>query len=108
MISLLSMDGPLHGLSWCQQWRDGAPVFRADTQADLEAAERALNTAVQEEERKSREFLLCPNCRNPFIIDQRNCGQFTCGQDAHGKEKAGHKVLTQTVRTKRFSNRYVF
>jgi hypothetical protein len=92
MASLLGTDGPLHGLSWCQQWVDGAPVFRANTQADLEAAERALNIAVQEEERKSREFLLCPNCRNPFIIDQRNCGQFVCGQDAHGKEKTGHKL----------------
>ena len=89
MSSLLGTDGPLHGLGWCKQWVDGAPVFRADTQADLEAAERALNDAVQEEERKSRDFLLCPNCRNPFIIDQRNCGQFTCGQDAHGKERNG-------------------
>eukprot|EP00555_Chaetoceros_dichaeta_P011937 CAMPEP_0198254624 /NCGR_PEP_ID=MMETSP1447-20131203/4892_1 /TAXON_ID=420782 /ORGANISM="Chaetoceros dichaeta, Strain CCMP1751" /LENGTH=935 /DNA_ID=CAMNT_0043940735 /DNA_START=11 /DNA_END=2818 /DNA_ORIENTATION=+ len=45
-------------------------------------AEQELKEAEDEEKKKSQEMRLCPNCQQPFLVLQQNCGQFVCGH--HG------------------------
>jgi len=56
----------------------------------LRVAEEKLREATYEEERKAREFLLCPHCRQPFAILARNCGQFVCGRADTHIDQNGH------------------
>jgi len=42
-------------------------------------------------------YRACPHCRGLFGVDQRNCGQFTCGRDAH-EVGGGPAVGGQAVR----------
>ena len=66
------------------------PSLSASQQIALRAAEDALAEAIEDEERKAREYRHCPNCGGLFAVLERHCGQFVCGRDAHGI--VGHEV----------------
>ena len=83
LMSLLADGGPLRSLKFCEAYILGTYPPRFEIEKILRDAERALAEAEEEEERKAKEFRLCPNCSQPFIIAELNCGQFTCGQHFH-------------------------
>ena len=80
LFSQLKRGGVLYGLEWTREWSGGLPSARNDVIKKLAKAESELQAAVVEEEWKAREFRLCPHCKQPFIILERNCGQFVCGR----------------------------
>lgn len=83
LISCLREDGVLGQSQWAASWRVCIPGPDSSAAVTLQEAEKNLVETIVEEERKAREFVLCPHCRQPFIVDQANCGQFVCGSDAH-------------------------
>ena len=85
LMSLLADGGPLRPLKFCEAYELGSTPLRIESEQILRDAERALADAEEEEEKKASEFRLCPNCSQPFIIAELNCGQFTCGQGFHGR-----------------------
>jgi hypothetical protein len=84
LAGLLGPGGSLQGYMWCQEFAQGIPSSVQESENTLAEAERELSDAEREEQRKSQQFQLCPHCRAPFMVDQRNCGAFVCGRDAHG------------------------
>ena len=84
LANLLSDEGPLNNFQWCQQLVQGLPSHQGDAEMQLRRAENALREAQNDEETKVRQFRRCPHCNQMFEVDQRNCGAFQCGQDAHG------------------------
>lgn len=83
--------GQLNQMDWCQKWCQALPSQMEAVTQSLKEAEDALAEALDEEDRKMRELRLCPNCRQPFGVLERNCGTFVCGRDFHGGQgQAGH------------------
>jgi len=76
--------------AFCELFVCGLPSTQDQRAEGLCIAERVLAEATNKRERKRREWQLCPHCQQPFIVDQMNCGQFTCGQDFHGTNNRGH------------------
>ena len=69
---------------WTSKWREGCPLAQEEIEGSLRKAEEDLRDATNEENKKARDFLLCPRCRQPFGILAQNCGQFVCGRaDTH-------------------------
>lgn len=95
LSTALGPTGPLFNISWCKKWAEGIPSCQEGAVESLRLAETALAEAVDEEEQKTRELRLCPHCRQPFIVAAANCGQFTCGRDAHPLN--GQPALNNTV-----------
>lgn len=97
LSTALRTGGPLHELPWCRAWVDGLPSAQTGVVEALQAAEVTLAEAEAEEQKKSHAFRLCPHpdCQQPFIVAAANCGQFTCGRDAHMIN--GHPALNNTV-----------
>ena len=95
LSALLSPSGVFSKFGWSQAWSVGAPTLQDGAIESLRLAERALAEAVAEEERKARELRLCPHCGQPFIVAQANCGQFSCGRDAH--QVHGQPALNNAV-----------
>ncbi len=94
LINLLRNNDMLKSLPWTIEWRNGLPDVKEELEDSLRLAEASLQEATYEEQRKSREFLLCPHCRQPFAILARNCGQFVCGRanfhnGQHGQHGCG-------------------
>ncbi|MGB2445936.1 MAG: hypothetical protein ACPH86_06245, partial [Schleiferiaceae bacterium] len=83
LVSLLSEGGVLNSFEWCDQWKQGISSLQQDIVADLTECERNLRTA-REDLVQFQQYRSCPYCRGLFGIDETNCGQFTCGRDAHG------------------------
>jgi len=83
LLTLLGEGGALHNMPWCQSWVLGTPSSKCGSEQALKNAEVAFAEAVRDEERKSADLRLCPQCRGPFSILQMNCGNFVCGRDAH-------------------------
>uniref|UniRef100_A0A7S4JD02 Uncharacterized protein n=1 Tax=Odontella aurita TaxID=265563 RepID=A0A7S4JD02_9STRA len=84
VVSLLGEGGALHSLPWCRYWVRGIPSAVQGSENALQEAEGRLAEALQDEERKCREFRRCPHCNRMFAVYAINCGQFVCGRDAHG------------------------
>lgn len=96
LFNALQTRGNLQGLDWCQQWTIGLPSANDHAILQLQAAENDFAETTAQEEEKARQHLLCPHCRQPFIVDQRNCGMFRCGSDAHllgGRPQVGGAVV---------------
>ena len=83
LASCLGENGVLVQFQWASAWSVGIPGAEPAALDRLNVAERERSETVADEERKAREFVLCPHCRQPFVVDQANCGQFVCGSDAH-------------------------
>lgn len=79
-IELLRSSEVLANLPWTAEWRNGIPTVRREIERSLTQVEERLRDAINEENRKAREFMLCPHCRQPFAILQQNCGEFICGR----------------------------
>ena len=60
------------------------PSLEQGFEVKLKNAQNDLSDAEFQEERKSQEFRLCPNCQHPFGILQRNCGMMVCGSSFRG------------------------
>ena len=69
---------PRSRFDWCKRWANGVPKLQDETQIRLLKVETELREFISDEERKSREWRLCPHCDHPFMA--RNCGNFVCGQ----------------------------
>lgn len=82
--------GPLSVFRWSRCWIDGIPESRLLSAEALHQAEAALSSATAEEERKIQEFRHCPHCQQTFIVAERNCGRFLCGQDFHAGNGQAH------------------
>ena len=76
----LTSQEPLSRLDWCKRWANGVPKLQEETRIRLLKAETELREFILDEERKSREWRLCPHCDHPFMVHARNCGNFVCGQ----------------------------
>ena len=89
LISLLSDEGALH-VYWARPWLQGLPSARHGCEASLQKAEDELNKAFSEEDKKTREYRHCPNpdCARLFGVDNKGCGRFICGRDAHTTNEA--------------------
>lgn len=80
LIELLRSSDVLTNLPWTAKWRNGLPTVRREIESSLTQVEERLRDAINEENRKAREFFLCPHCSQSFAILQRNCGEFVCGR----------------------------
>jgi len=97
LASLLGDGGALNSFEWCKQWMQGISSLHHDILADLTEARGSLQQAREDAEYFSRQYRACPHCRGLFGVDQRNCGQFECGRDAHGVN-GGPAVGGQAIR----------
>lgn len=84
LTMLLSPSGSLGTLGWCAQWKHGVVALQANVMHELTTAQDSLQQSQRDVERFRQEYRACPHCRGAFGVDQRNCGQFICGRDAHG------------------------
>ena len=81
---LLERGGALASFAWATAWKQGAiPACRNITQ-ELTKARDSLRQSQKGVAHFKQVYRACPHCRGAFGVDQRNCGQFTCGRDAHG------------------------
>ncbi|CAB9511697.1 Ring finger protein [Seminavis robusta] len=85
LMNLLGAGGLLHDLDFTLPMRQGMPAVVANQRTTLQNAEAALQEALEDEQRKSQDLKTCPHqdCRRPFAVLVRACGQFTCGRDYH-------------------------
>jgi hypothetical protein len=84
LLTLLGVGGALHNVSWCQKWVLASPTLKTGAEQSLKKSEDDLAEALREEEKKRQDLRLCPNCRGEFSVHNMGCGQFVCGQNAHG------------------------
>jgi hypothetical protein len=99
LMKVLEERGPLCDMACFAQWSRAMWTTEQDSGDALRLAETSLAEATAEEERKAREMRCCPHCRQPFIVDQANCGQFICGRDAHlwhGQAQVAGTVVRDT------------
>ena len=82
-FALVSQE-PLMQFDWSKRWANGVPQLQERVKSQLVNAETKVRDFVSEEERKSREWRLCPHCQRPFIVAARNCGNFACGKTDGG------------------------
>jgi hypothetical protein len=96
---LLSQGGALSRFDWCSQWKQGVVSVRQDIMQDLTLARDNLQQTERDVAHLSRMYQACPYCRGAFGVDQRNCGQFICGRDAHdvnGAPSIGGQAVGET------------
>ena len=91
MSDLLSDGGALNRFEWCSQWKRGISSLNRNIVVELRDAMRLLQETERDITRFSQQYGACPHCRGLFQVDQRNCGQFICGRDAHGV--GGHPAI---------------
>ena len=91
LATLLSANGALGTFDWCARWTHGVVALQANIMRELTNAQESLQKSQRDMERFRHEYRACPHCRGSFGVDQRNCGQFICGRDAHGIN--GHAAI---------------
>jgi hypothetical protein len=83
LMQALGDNGAVGQQRWSKPWREGMPSMSAEAIGNLERIESELAESIHDEAQTARDMLLCPHCRRRFQIAAMNCGQFTCGSDAH-------------------------
>jgi hypothetical protein len=81
---LLNRGGSLHKFDWASLWKVGVVSLCHSITNDLTLARDSLQQSRHDIAQFSQHYRACPYCHGAFGVDQRNCGQFTCGRDAHG------------------------
>lgn len=81
---LLNRNGALHNFDWTSRWKVGVVSLRHNITNDLTHARDSFLQSRRDIAQFSQQYRACPFCKGAFGVDQRNCGQFTCGRDAHG------------------------
>ena len=81
---LLQNGGKLAPFAWAISWKQGVVSVCRNVTNELTTARDSLQQSQRDVAQFMQQYRACPRCRGAFGVDQRNCGQFICGRDAHG------------------------